>query len=151
MIKQKIIDKYAYGVNFNFLNISRSHISFGESNPEFYEGKLDMYKLDRGYSITTSFRWIKFGEDGKRLQINEAVFDTGTTCITIPNRYSDDIITAFQNNKTVNRCYFYNETLPSFQLLICRVMDFSQLPVLEIVVDRIIYKITKENYIQYCL
>lgn len=40
MIYYKIIEKYAYGINFNFLKPERSFINFGKSNSRFYEGEL---------------------------------------------------------------------------------------------------------------
>lgn len=38
MIKNKLIEKYAYGINFNFLKPERSFINFGKSNSKFYQG-----------------------------------------------------------------------------------------------------------------
>lgn len=38
LIKENIISKYAYGMNLNLIQLNRSFVSFGEPDPQLFEG-----------------------------------------------------------------------------------------------------------------
>lgn len=71
-------------------------MTFGESDSNYYDGNLDLYQIIRGYAFRTKFNYIKFGE-GKKIKLRTSLLDTGTTCIAVPGKYSDDILEQFQN------------------------------------------------------
>lgn len=66
LIDEKIIDKYAYGMNLNIIEPNRAFITFGDQDPSFYRGKLHQYSLNNQYEVRIDFNWIKI-RDGKEM------------------------------------------------------------------------------------
>lgn len=78
----------------------------------------------------------------KTLSIDEALLDTGNTCISIPDRYTEDIINEF--NTESNKCHFEDERgNKQFQILECLVGNFDELPTLEIHIEDEVLPITR--------
>ena len=91
---------------------------------------------------------LSIGESGT-MMIGTALLDTGNTCISIPAHFKDQILVAF--NKGKNKCSFWlEESVPKFSLLICKVVDFKQLPNITITIGEKQYTIQKEFYLQKC-
>ena len=94
-----------------------------------------MYKI-HGLSYVISIKGVSLG-DGDLLKISSAILDTGNTCISIPNKYQANILSAFNtlgDNK--NLCAFDVEPYAtSFSLLRCLVRDYNTLPILKIHID----------------
>lgn len=68
-------------------------ISFGQPDKDKYEGQIKMYKI-HGLSYVISIKGVSLG-NGDLLKISSAILDTGNTCISIPNKYQANILSAF--------------------------------------------------------
>jgi len=104
LINNKIIDSYSFGVNLNFQQDNRSFFSLGKPNKDFYEGDLHTYKILPGFKYHINISGASIG-DSIVFKINTALLDTGTTCISIPEIYSNDILKEF-NKGGKNKCAF---------------------------------------------
>jgi hypothetical protein len=83
LIDNNIIQEYSFGVNLNFQQHGRSVISFGAPNPTFFSGSLKQYPIRKGfYEVTEA--GFSLG-NGHPTPVPTAIFDTGNTCISIPN------------------------------------------------------------------
>ena len=51
LIKEKIIDRYAYGMNLNLIEADRSFVTFGDDDPALYQGNLTSYPILSQYYI----------------------------------------------------------------------------------------------------
>lgn len=121
LIDNKIIGKYAFGVNLNFQQHHRSFISFGVPDRDLFEGQLKKYRINSGYSYTIKAKGVSFG-DGPVLSTSTALLDTGNTCISIPRQYESSILQKFNNG--INSCGFDKEEFaPQFSLLRCKIRD----------------------------
>ena len=120
---EKIINRYAYGMNLNLIEDKRSFVTFGENDPAFYEGNLTSHKILNQYFVEIDMNSLSIGESGT-MMIGTALLDTGNTCISIPAHFKDQILVAF--NKGKNKCTFWlEESVPKFSLLICKVVEFK--------------------------
>ena len=73
-------------MNLNIIEPNRAFLTFGDYDPNFFEGKLNFYPILSTFSIEIDFNWVKFG-DGDELIIDKALLDTGNSCISIPSKY----------------------------------------------------------------
>lgn len=62
LIDNKVISRYAYGMNLNLIQDGRSFITFGDSDPTLFTGDLKEYKILGGSTITIYMDWIKVGD-----------------------------------------------------------------------------------------
>ena len=87
-----------------------------------------MHQFPMGQSkfINIEFTDVEIGNSGK-MKMGKALLDTGNTCISIPNRFEDQILKGFKTKN--NHCAFEVEKhVPMFSLLICRVGNLDELP-----------------------
>lgn len=73
-------------MNLNIIEPDRAFLTFGDSDKEFYRGKLNYYSILSDFAIYIEFGWIKV-RDGDEMNIATALLDTGNTCISIPRRF----------------------------------------------------------------
>lgn len=133
------MDTYAFGMNLNLIQEGRSFVTFGDSDPTLYTGKLTEFDIKSRRAILIDMNWIKIG-DGSELKVNTALLDTGNTCISIPSRFAIKVLDQF--NKGKNFCSFWLEqNAPQFSLLICKVYDFNELPTIHLDVQGQKYQI----------
>ena len=65
LIEEKVISKYAYGMNLNLIQENRSFVTFGDDDPNFYSGELTEYKVNGGHSIVINIDSLEVGGSGK--------------------------------------------------------------------------------------
>jgi hypothetical protein len=86
LINNKIIGKYAFGVNLNFQQHQRSFITLGAPDLDLFEGELIQYSIMTGNSYSVRISGITIN-NGSLMKIEVALLDTGNTCISIPNQF----------------------------------------------------------------
>lgn len=149
LIDNQIIDSYSFGVNLNFQQSGRSFISFGKPDPAHFRGELHRYPLQRGNSYNVRVKGISVGSSAV-FRISDSIFDTGNTCISIPEQYAASVLAKFNEGR--NRCGFDREEFaPQFSLLRCLVRDFESLPPFKIWIGEEIFEVDREAYIQRCV
>ena len=146
LIDNRLIDRYAFGINFNFIQANRSFLVFGSPNQQYFRGNLNRYKVVSSRLIYIYFGWIKIGKS-ESLHIRSALLDTGNTCISIENKYESIILEQFNVGKNI--CFFSPEDL-MFSLLLCVIKDFDLLPSLTFNIQGDQYVIEKEFYLKSC-
>lgn len=135
LMKNKYIDKHAFGVNLNFQNSSRCFITFGVADPELFSGDLIMAKIQSKIFYIINTQGMTIGS-GNAMKISSAILDTGNSCISIPSAHEETILNSFNIPDSTNKCFFKNEaSTPKFSLLRCRVGNFSNLPQLKINIE----------------
>ena len=106
-------------MNLNLIQNNRSFVSFGDADPQLYQGQMNEYNMGESKFINIDFDHIEIGRSGE-MRLSKALLDTGNTCISIPHRYEAKILRGF--NTKVNNCAFQvEEHVPMFSLLICRI------------------------------
>jgi len=65
------------------------------------------------------------------LSVFSTLLDTGNTCISVPNIFTEEVLDSF--NKGKNYCQFNPQVgNTKFKLLVCLVIDFDLLPTFRI-------------------
>jgi hypothetical protein len=82
----------------NFQDKNRSFITFGSYDDKFFEGKLNFHPLTSKTFYYISSKGISIGE-GDILQVKTALFDTGNTCISVPEQHKDAILKQFNTKR----------------------------------------------------
>jgi hypothetical protein len=150
LINHNIISRYAFGLNLNFQNNYTSYITFGVPDYSLFYGVLNKVKLSGTSVYMISLDTMSFGT-GPDLAIFRAILDSGNTCITIPSVF-EPIIESIFNVTGVNACAYDQEPFaPAFKLLRCKITNFNILPTVNIVINRITYKIDMNAYFQRCV
>lgn len=152
LIKNKIIDNYSFGVSLNFQNNHTSVITFGEPNPDYFEGTLTTVKLMRGSTYRIKLDSIQIAK-GPHMSVSTGLLDTGNSCISIPKRFDTFILNEFNNaGAGYNKCAYDNEPFNRmFSLLRCRVSDFDRLPIVTISIGGTRFELDKDAYMQRCV
>lgn len=150
LINNKIIQHNMFGIKLSFKKPNTSFITFGQA---------DLTLLAAGatlvyYPILENEIQYKLAMDGLligeyALSIFSALLDTGNTCISIPDNFTDEVLDTF--NQGQNNCKFNPEAGNSrFNLLICLVMDFNLLPTIRVRIGRDEYQLPPEYYLDSC-
>lgn len=150
LIHEKIIDHYIFAVKLNFKQPDQSFITFGGYDEKFIAKgqRLVYYPIpDHQKEYRLSIRSVEIGD--QRLNITEGLLDTGNTCISIPDQYTDHILAEFKTES--NHCYFKDERgNTQFKILECLVRNFDELPLLHIHMHDQTLTISKEHYLDKC-
>ena len=91
LINNKIINRYAFGVNLNFQNNKTSSITFGEPDTSKFEGKLLKVPIMSIHSYVIKIDSIQIA-NGVHFALAQALLDTGNSCISIPKRFAGLIL-----------------------------------------------------------
>jgi len=150
LINLNIIPRYAFGLSLNFQNHISSYITFGVPDPSLFYGVLNKVKLSGGTAYVIALDTVSFGS-GPDLAMFRAILDSGNTCITVPSVF-EPIIESLFNVSGINACAFNKEPFaPSFKLLRCKITNFTILPTVNIVINRVTYTVDMNAYFQRCV
>lgn len=150
LIHNKIVERYVFGVKLNFRKHEQSFITFGGHDTKYIEkdAQLHYYPIPEGsYKYKLQIKNILIG--GADLPVTEALLDTGNTCISIPAEHTEEILHQF--NTKSNTCEFHAEPgNKKFDILLCTVGSFDELPLLTVNIGEEAYSIGREYYLDKC-
>lgn len=151
LINNGIIDKSMFGVKLSFKKPNTSFITFGQADPNLIAPGSELIY----YPILPNENQYKLGTDGLlvgqyALSVFSALLDTGNTCISIPDVFTEEVLDAF--NQGQNNCQFHPEAgNDRFKLMFCLVMDFDLLPTIRVRIGGDEYQLPPEYYLDNCL